>query len=158
GAVIEKLTGQDYLDHVRDVIYRPLGMADTDSYAVDEVVPGRAVGYARYEDDPFGIEPRHPNWTRVTWRGNACGGGHATAAGLPASARALRAGRLVSRAMADAITAPQGKMRDYGMGFQSRQVNGKSVRGHSGGGPNFGINSDLELFWDGSYTVIVLGN
>jgi CubicO group peptidase (beta-lactamase class C family) len=158
GAVLEKLTGQDYLEHVREVILRPLGMADTDSYAVDEVVPGRAVGYARYEDDPFGIEPRHPNWMKVGWRGNACGGGYSTAPDLLRFAVALRDGRLVGRATADALTAPQGKLRDYGMGFQSRPVNGKSVRGHNGGGPNYGINSDLEIFWDGSYTVVVLGN
>jgi CubicO group peptidase (beta-lactamase class C family) len=158
GAVLEKLTGQDYVEHVREQILRPLGMNDTDSYRLDEVVPGRAVGYARYEDDPFGIEPRHPNWMRLGWCGNACGGGYSTASDLLRFARALREGRLVGRAMADAITAPQGKLRDYGMGFQTRQVHGKSVRGHSGGGPNHGINSDLEVFWDGSYTVVVLGN
>ena len=35
---------------------------------------------------------------------------------------------------------------------------GKPVRGHGGGGPGSGINSELAWFEDGSYTAIVLGN
>jgi len=35
---------------------------------------------------------------------------------------------------------------------------GKELRGHGGGGANSGINSDMRMFWDGSYTVIVTGN
>jgi len=37
-------------------------------------------------------------------------------------------------------------------------VDGKEVRGHAGGGAHAGINSDLEIFWDGSYVVAVTGN
>jgi hypothetical protein len=72
--------------------------------------------------------------------------------------RGLRGGKLVSRATADRLTAAQGRMPSYGLGFQSRAVRGKSVRGHSGGGPHRGINGELAMFWDDSYTVVVLGN
>src|SRR5262249_30076521 len=58
GAVIEKISGQNYLDYVREHIFLPADMRDTDNYALDEVVPNRAVGYLRYaEDDPLGLAP-----------------------------------------------------------------------------------------------------
>ncbi len=34
----------------------------------------------------------------------------------------------------------------------------REIRGHGGGGANSGINSRMEIFWDWSYTVIVLSN
>lgn len=55
GAIVEKLTAMSYFDYVRERIFQPLGMSSTDSYAIDDVVPNLAVGYARYEDDPLGI-------------------------------------------------------------------------------------------------------
>jgi hypothetical protein len=30
--------------------------------------------------------------------------------------------------------------------------------GHSGGGPDFGSASEVEMLWDGDYTIVVLGN
>ena len=89
GAIVERLTGPNYFDYVRQRIFHPLGMASTDSYALDDVVPKLAVGYARYE---------------------------------------------------------------------VQEVGGKQVRGHGGGGPGSGINSELGWFLDGSYVVIVVGN
>jgi hypothetical protein len=46
----------------------------------------------------------------------------------------------------------------YGYGFIGRTVNGKELRGNSGGGAGSGVDASLEMFWDGSYTVIVLSN
>jgi CubicO group peptidase (beta-lactamase class C family) len=57
GAVVEKLTGMNYFDYVRERVFRPPGMSHTDSYAIDDVVPNLAVGYARYDHDPLGIGP-----------------------------------------------------------------------------------------------------
>jgi CubicO group peptidase (beta-lactamase class C family) len=47
GAIIEKVTGRSYFDHVRDNVYKPAGMADTDCYDMDDVVPNLAIGYTR---------------------------------------------------------------------------------------------------------------
>ncbi len=82
GAIVEKLSGLSYFDYVRERIFRPLGMAHTDSYAIDVVVPNLAVGYARYEDDPLGIGPRRPNWIFLQWKGSAAGGGYSTTGDL----------------------------------------------------------------------------
>jgi len=44
----------------------------------------------------------------------------------------------------------------YAYGFMEEQMSGHTVRGHGGGAP--GINSDLKIFWDGKYVVVVMGN
>jgi CubicO group peptidase (beta-lactamase class C family) len=59
GAVIERISGQSYFDYVRQHIYRPAGMRNSDSWELTEVVPNLAVGYLRVEgDDAFGMEER----------------------------------------------------------------------------------------------------
>ena len=45
GAIIEKVSGQNYFDYVKEHIYRPAGMLDTDSYETDREVANRAIGY-----------------------------------------------------------------------------------------------------------------
>jgi CubicO group peptidase (beta-lactamase class C family) len=158
GAIVEKLTGLSYFDYVRERIFHPLGMSHTDSYAIDDVVPNLAVGYARYEDDPLGIGPRRPNWIFLQWKGSAAGGGYSTTGDLLKFVRALRHGRLVRGGLVDTLLAPRGQGDWYGYGFQVQEVGGKQVRGHGGGGPGSGISSELGWFLDGSYVVIVLGN
>jgi D-alanyl-D-alanine carboxypeptidase len=162
GAVIERLTGQSYQDYIREQIFQPLGMRDTDNYALDEVVPNLAVGYLRDDlDDPLGIEGRRPNHMFLSWRGNACGGAYATALDLLRFVLALRNGSLLSARTLELVTSPKvnlGPTRQYGYGFNSQSYQGQEVRGHSGGGSSSGINADLEMFWNSSYTVIVLGN
>jgi D-alanyl-D-alanine carboxypeptidase len=160
GAIVEKLSGQNYFDYVREHVFAPAGMKDTDSYAMDEVVPNLAVGYTRFGgNDPLGIDPRRANYMGLPWRGSPAGGGYSTAPDLFRFSQALRKNKLVKADLTEKITS--GKVDSafgskYGYGFGIEEVNGKSIRGHSGGAP--GINSDLKMFWDGSYTVIVMGN
>jgi D-alanyl-D-alanine carboxypeptidase len=158
GAVVEKLTGMSYFDYVREHIFRPLGMHDTDSYAIDDVVPNLAVGYARFEDDPLGIGPRRPNWIFLQWKGSAAGGGYSTTGDLLKFVRGLREGRLIRAGLVDTLLAPHAQGGWYGYGFMMQEFGGKAARGHGGGGPGSGISSELGWFADGSYTAIVLGN
>jgi D-alanyl-D-alanine carboxypeptidase len=158
GAVVEKLTGLSYFEYVRERIFQPLDMSSTDSYAIDDVVPNLAVGYARYEDDPLGIGPRRPNWIFLQWKGSAAGGGYSTTGDLLKFVRALRHNRLLRVGIVDTLLAPHAHGDWYGYGFLVQEVGGKQVRGHGGGGPGSGISSELGWFLDGSYVVIVLGN
>jgi CubicO group peptidase (beta-lactamase class C family) len=164
GAVVEKLSGEDYFDYVRAHIFGPAGMLNTDSYELTEVVPNLAIGYGRFEDDPMGIDPRRSNVAFLPISGSPAGGGYSTAPDLLKFARALRAHKFMSAELTELVTSPKVPMTGsprpakYGYGFSTEEVSGKEIRGHSGGGANSGINSSMEIFWDGSYTVIVLGN
>jgi len=158
GAVIEQLSGMSYFDYVRERIFQPLGMSDTESYAIDDVVPNLAVGYARFEDDPLGIGPRRPNWIFLQWKGSAAGGGYSTTGDLLRFVRGLQQGRVLRAGLVDTLLAPHADGGWYGYGFGIQDVGGKQVRGHGGGGPGSGIGAELGWFVDGSYTAIVLGN
>jgi CubicO group peptidase (beta-lactamase class C family) len=166
GAIVERVSGQSYFDYVREHVYRPAGMTASDSYELTEVVPNLAVGYARFQDDPFGVDPRRSNIAFLPWRGSPAGGGYASAPDLLKFARALSAHKLLGAQMTELVTSAKvaftGSPRaneKYGYGFVSEVLaGGKEIRGHSGGGANSGINSSLEMFRDGSYTVVVTAN
>ena len=163
GAVIEKVTGRSYFDYIREHVYRPAGMTDSDSYEVTRVVPNLAVGYAFFEDDPMRVNERRNNWAFLPFVGSPAGGGYSTAPDLFRFGRALRAHGLLSPAMTDVVTSGkvpvfEGSTNLYGYGFDVRRYAGKEARGHSGGGPSSGINSDLEILWDSDWTVVAMGN
>jgi CubicO group peptidase (beta-lactamase class C family) len=94
GLIIEKLSGQTYYDYVRDHIFRPAGMKDTASYAIDENVPNRAIG--RTKRGPTGpVAEWRPNTSTLPGRGTSAGGGYSTAADLLRFGRALFADQLL---------------------------------------------------------------
>ena len=166
GAIVERVSGESYFDYVREHIYKPAGMTESDSYELTEVVPNLAVGYARFQDDPMGVDPRRSNIAFLPWRGSPAGGGYSTAPDLLKFARALRAHKLLSAPLTELVTSAKVPMRGspragekYAYGFATETLaGGREIRGHSGGGANSGVNSSLIMFWDGSYTVVVTGN
>jgi CubicO group peptidase (beta-lactamase class C family) len=163
GAVVEKVSGQSYFDYVREHVYRPAGMTDTDAYELTRVVPNLAVGYAFFDDDPMQRNERRNNWDFLPFQGSPAGGGYSTAMDLFRFSRALRAHRLLSPEMTEVVTGGKVVEREgspvrYGYGFEARPYAGKEARGHSGGGSNSGINSDLEVLWDSDWTVVAMGN
>jgi CubicO group peptidase (beta-lactamase class C family) len=162
GAIVEKLSGENYFDYVREHIYKPAGMKETDSYGRDEIVANLAYGYTRFGGiDPLGLEPRKINWMTLPVKGSSAGGGYSTVGDLLRFAQALRGYKLVSRELTERLVSAKvntafGPDLKYCYGFMEQKMADRIVRGHGGGAP--GINSDLKIFWDGSYTVIVMGN
>ncbi|HYG12080.1 MAG TPA: serine hydrolase domain-containing protein, partial [Pyrinomonadaceae bacterium] len=104
GAIVERVSGQSYFDYVREHIYRPAGMTESDSYELTEVVPNLAVGYARFQDDPLGVDPRRSNIAFLPWRGSPAGGGYASAPDLLKFARALSTHKLLGAQMTELVT------------------------------------------------------
>jgi len=158
GAVIERVSGMNYIDYVRENIFKPLGMNDTDSYAHDEVVPNMSVLYVQSPDDPLGIEPYVADYILAGYRGNGEGGGYSTSLDLLKFARSYRTGKLLGKEMQEIIAAPKtdedGKGNNFwGYGVKQATVNGEIVRGHSGGG-----RTHLQMLWNSGYTVIVQTN
>lgn len=129
GAIIEKLTGQSYYDYVREHIFKPAGMENTDYYEADAIVPNLATGYTRRGDQAGKLVS---NIYTKPARGSSAGGGYATAADLLKFARALQGGKL----------PPPERMR--------------GAFGIAGGAP--GINAMLLAGPPNGYTIIVLAN
>jgi D-alanyl-D-alanine carboxypeptidase len=93
GAIVEKVSGQNYYDYVRERIFVPAGMKDTDSYETDDPVANLASGYTRRlgqgTDGPW-----RDNETSRPGRGSPAGGGYSTVDDLFRFSQALRSGKL----------------------------------------------------------------
>ena len=155
GLVIEAVSGQTYFDYVRDKIYRPCGMVDTDAFELDDPVARMATGYARSEKRPGRIVS---NLYVDTYKGGPAGGSYTTAEDLLRFANALTSHKLLTSEDTERLT--RGKVdygsRRYAYGFTEETANGHRIIGHGGG--NVGIADELMIFADLDYTVVVLTN
>jgi CubicO group peptidase (beta-lactamase class C family) len=159
GAIVEKASGQDYFDYVREHIARPAGMNDTDCYDVDADPPRLATGYTR-EGAAKG-EPRRSNAFLHVVRGGPSGGGYSTVEDLLRFGQALQNHVLVNEASLEALWRDRVDFRPapgsrYGYGFILKRYGGTRIVGHAGGFP--GISSQLDLYPDLGYTVAVMSN
>jgi CubicO group peptidase (beta-lactamase class C family) len=131
GAIIEKVTGQSYYDYVREHIFKPAGMTNTDAFFSDAKTPNLAEGYRLNEKGE-----RVNNVDTRPARGSSAGGGYSTTEDLLKFSNALLANKLISA------------------GYTKRIVGGGL--GIAGGAP--GINSELEIDPASGYTIVVMGN
>jgi D-alanyl-D-alanine carboxypeptidase len=76
GIIIEKVSGVDYYTYVRENIFKPCGMPNTDSFARDADVPNLARGYTLEGVAEGG---RVLNHSTLPGRGSSAGGGYSTA-------------------------------------------------------------------------------
>lgn len=159
-AIVEAQTGQPFNGWILQDVMRRAGMRTALPDAPADSLADRAIPSPHREGDLFGIQPR--TTASRGWNAGGAGGGHASAEDMFRFARALIGGRLVSRAMLDTLTAGRADMgggSQYAYGFMPREVSGRSVFGHSGGGPRgTAICNDLDIFADGTYTVVVMSN
>jgi CubicO group peptidase (beta-lactamase class C family) len=154
GKIIEKASGQNYFDYVRENIYKKAGMTNSDSYDLDNVNPNLAVGYEK-EYTEQGIVFRNNVFQHVI-KGGPAGGGYSTIGDLLKFANALRGGRLVGAEYVKILTSPKPELGSptYGYGFVVSK--NPDMTGHSGG--FLGINSELMIFTGSGYTAVVLSN
>jgi CubicO group peptidase (beta-lactamase class C family) len=152
GVIIEKVTGEDYFDHIRKTVYAPAGMTDTDCYEMDYPVENLAIGYS---PDPASPYKWQNNLYKHVLKGGPAGGGFSTVKDLHRFALALLGGKLVSKSTRDLMWTDF-KGGSYGYGFTVAQgPSGKAV-GHSGGFP--GINSRLDIYVDSGFVVAAMCN
>jgi CubicO group peptidase (beta-lactamase class C family) len=160
GGIVERASGQNYFDYVREHVYRPAGMTNSDCYSLDEETPNLAVGYTH---GGMGGGPTSKEWKNNIFlhviKGGPAGGGYSTVEDLVAFATALRTHKLLSSKSTDTLWSGKidtGRGAKYGYGFFDERVNGKRIVGHGGGFP--GINSKLDIYLDSDYTVAVMSN
>ena len=155
GAIVERASGRDYYDYVREHVYRPAGMTESDSYELDTDPPNLATGYM---DAPKG--ERRSNIFMLPVKGTPFGMGYATALDLVRFQQALTHHVLLdSAALAQAWTGVQPYTEpnsEYGFGFIVTPYNGTRIIGHGGGW--VGITNKFDMYPDLGYTVVILSN
>ncbi len=156
GLVVQKASGQDYYDYVREHVFKPAGMNSTDSLPEDQTVPGRSVGYTKMND----AREWRPNVDTLPYRGTSAGGGYSTVEDLLAFANALQNHKLLDAEHVDLLTTGKVEARGgskYGYGFgDETSADGVRCFGHGGGAP--GMNGDLKICPQSGYVIAVLAN
>ena len=154
GVIVEKVSGQNYYDYVRDHIFKPAGMSATASEPEDQMVADRSVGYMRSDGGGW-----QRNTDTLPYRGTSAGGGYSTVEDLLRFATALQTNKLLKPQYTEMLTT--GKVETpnggkYAYGFQEVTVNGTRCFGHGGGAP--GMNGELKICPGPGYVVAVLAN
>ena len=159
GAIIEKVSGQNYYDYVRDHIYKTAGMINTDAYELGKDTPNLAMGYTNtgFDGKPV-IGSPIDNTSTLPNKGGPAGGGYSTVEDLLRFGIALRDNKLLSSQYTEIVTT--GKVTsgpgEYGYGFGVEQLNGMRIFGYTGGAP--GIAAAMSIFPESGYITIVLMN
>ncbi len=162
GAIIEQVSGQDYFDYVREHVFAPAGMVNTDSYEMDRPTPNLAIGYTNNDlNDRYDPGPRRNNLFMHVVKGSPAGGAFSTASDLLNFSAALRGHRLLSPQYTDLLMSGKVAMggaedRQYAYGLMVSLVEGKRIVGHSGTFP--GIGARLDMYLDHGYTAVILSN
>ncbi len=156
GVVVQNVSGISYYNYVRNHIFLPAGMHDTDSLPESENVPNRSVGYMRKDGSWVN------NVEMLPWRGTSAGGGYSSVGDLFRFAEALRTGKLIKPELFAQMTSSQARDTQmppgegYGFGMTvSEEPQGKRF-GHGGGAP--GMNGELRVYTGTDTIVIVLAN
>lgn len=149
GAIIERVTGTSYFDHVRTAVFERAGMRSTGSLPESEAVPDRSTGYMLSRDAWV------PNTDTLPWSGTAAGGGYSTVGDFFRFATALQSGSLISNASLTRMITP-GINANYGFGMFLSGEGPTRFFGHSGGAP--GQNGDLRIYPESGYVIVVLSN
>lgn len=169
GLVIAKASGQNYFDYIRQHIFKPLGMRDTDFIPLDAVDPQVAEGYI----PPEGDQHWKKNIFSVTPHAAADGGAVSTAVDLVRFSQALRASAagedltLLPQHLARAMLTPQVPQFDhllrgyywhYGYGvIFTLDPHRRIIRwGHTG--EEEGVSCRLYYYPDFDLDVVILGN
>jgi CubicO group peptidase (beta-lactamase class C family) len=151
GAIIEKVSGQDYYDYIREHVFRPAGMSDSDFYELDSDPPNLATGLM---DAPH--EARRSNALFVGVKGMPAGGAYSTVGDLLKFERALLTHKLLSAKTTTLLWTGSAQNARYGSGFELSRYNKARIIGHGGGW--FGVTNRMEFYPDLGYAVVVLSN
>lgn len=148
GAVVQRVSGEDYYDYVRDHVFVPAGMTHA-SYPDHDHLAGIAIGYTTF----FGKEAAlTSNVDVLPWRGGPAGGGVASANDMLRFFRALKSGKLLSPTMFKLATTA-GATPWYGLGF----VVDPSTPTHWGhGGGSYGMSAGTGYYPDSDTYFICL--
>jgi CubicO group peptidase (beta-lactamase class C family) len=157
GAIIEKATGNNYLDHIKEHIYDPVNMDNTIVFDRNKTLSNLAMSYEKVQEEGKAF------WRKTAYagkiKGSPAGGGFSTVDDLLKFAEALRSDLLISSESKELLMSVKASSRsmEYGYGFiiGSNRKLGRVV-GHGGAAP--GVSANFRMFVDRGYTMIILSN
>lgn len=152
GKIIEKLSGKEYFEYIKEKIWKPAGMENTTTFAVNTRAENKAAGY---ELLPTG-EKIYQGLNDLPALSD--GGTFASAYDLFKYADAIQKNVYLKEETKKLMITKRGDFGSagYGYGLIIYTDKGENVFGHGGDCPGF--SSDLDIFGDKGYTVIVLSN
>lgn len=161
GAIIEKVSGQNYFDYVQENIYKPAGMEASALRTFGGKEPSlanpdggtktnQAVGYLPKIDGSYEAVSNSAFTT-----GSPAGGGYSTVDDLHRFGVALLSAKLLKDSSKQKMFKDE-LGQSYGYGFQLSGSTEKQVVGHAGGAP--GVNAVTYIFPDSEYIIVVLSN
>ena len=151
GAIVEKVSGQDYYEYIRENIYKPAGMENTDSYQADMITSNLANGYSGGVMAGEKGALRNNIYTRPA-RGSAAGGGYSNVEDLLRFVRALSEGELLDARFTNWVVMNELPEPQNAPSLPLKQ----GTLGIAGGAP--GINAMVEADFTTGLVVIVMAN
>lgn len=167
GLAIEQVTHLSYFDYIRRYILAKAGMVDSDFLALDSVTANVAEGYMPLTGDGDQIIGWQKNIYSATPEAAADGGATSTVADLSRFIQALRAGRLLSPDLSEAMLTPhvledeepiKGYTRMYGYGTMFLLDEAERVVRWGHTGEEAGVSCRLYYYPAQDIEVILLGN
>jgi len=148
GCLLERISGQTYVEFVEQNIFKPLGMNDSGMFSFPAIIPRRGSGYWLGSK---GIENADHFDARFNF---SAGSLYSTTEDLLRWEDGLFGGRLLSSASLQKMIRPF--KSDYGCGLYIKRANGHLMIQHDGN--NIGFNSEMAYYPEERIAVIVLAN
>lgn len=161
GAIIERVTHQDYASYIQAHVLGPAGMNHT---RLQPYIPADSTGMAHGYAAASAAGTAMKDVSGQLQLANPSGGAAATAGDLLRFAHALLNHTLLSPAMTATVLTPRvnasqpgGPSVDkYTYGFAYQAINGVTFVGHNGGAP--GYEAQLDVYPATGYVVVILTN
>src|SRR5262249_15116698 len=146
GLIVEKVSGKEFHDYLRENVFVPAGMKDTGPYEPQAAVANRGVGYPRRGGSPEPITATLPA------RNSSAGGSRSTAPDMLRFDQALRQDRLLPKEWTGWIFSNKPGAPAKSPGEAGR----RGALGIAGGSP--GVSTAMDMNLDSGTTVIVFTN
>ncbi|MBF9129569.1 beta-lactamase family protein [Plantactinospora sp. S1510] len=165
GCIIQKVSGQSYYDYIREHVFRPAGMTDSDFTTLPQWKSGSRYAHP-YPTDQSGTRNDALDGKAYVYIGNPAGNAFATAADLVRFARALNGGTLLNAVYREIFLTPKlprlprpdlpavTPFASYAP--DNFLINGRLVVGRGGAAP--GVTTGVDWYPGTGWTAVNLSN